>query len=72
MKLLEVDVIPAPVVEAPPKARGFFLHPHLNVGGSPDGVVLRALTVISGVEIKCPFNPEIHAKYISGGYSALS
>lgn len=50
---------------------GFFLHPSLPVGGSPDGIVLKGDTVVSGVEIKCPFNPAIHAGYLHGGAEAL-
>lgn len=47
---------------------GFLLHDKYNrVGCSPDGINRYSDgRIISGVEIKCPFNPEMHAKHLAG------
>lgn len=47
---------------------GFLLSNHITgVGGSPDGLILHNDEIIGGVEIKCPFNPEVHLTHIQYG-----
>lgn len=48
---------------------GFWVHDEVRcVGGSPDGIWEDDFgRVIGGVEIKCPYNPEVHLRYLEYG-----
>lgn len=48
---------------------GFWVHDFVpGVGGSPDGIWEDDFgRVLGGVEIKCPYNPEVHIKYCKWG-----
>lgn len=52
---------------------GFLIHTEINkVGCSPDGIWMNDIGLIErGLEIKCPFTPEMHEKHISGLISPL-
>lgn len=51
------------------KITGFFIHNELSkVGGSPDALVIDPLMpVMGGLEIKCPYNSDVHVKTLKTG-----